>query len=176
MATVTKTFSGYTTHYLQLDVTDTGKYSSENNKSEIAYKVTLNKVSTSSGAWTETAYPARFVIDNKIVAQSNVVYDVRNTLSQVLLQGTTEVQHDADGKKTISCTASYTTSGNLGSATTPALELKLIDIPLAEGLYLKRGGRYSIAVPFVKTNEAYKQAKKIYVKVNGTWKESSVYV
>lgn len=176
MATVTKTFSGYTSHYLQLDVTDTGEYSIENNTSKISYKVTLNKVSTSSGAWSSTSYPARFYLDGSIAASTSVSYDMRNTYSLTLLSGTLNVKHDSDGKKTISVYASYTTSGNLGSATTDAMSITLVDIPLYEKAYIKVNEEYKSGYTFVKVNGVWQQARKIYVKVNNEWKESGVYV
>lgn len=176
MATVTKTFSGFSTHYLQLDVNETGVYSIEDNTSEISYRLSLNKVSSSSGAFTDTPYPAEFYIDGQKKDSANVVYDVRNTLSQTLLEGTLNIAHGPDGKKTISCYGKYTTSGALGSATTPNLSLKLVDIPLYQKLFIKLNGQYKSGFAWIKQNGSFKKGSKIFVKVNGVWKESKVYV
>lgn len=176
MATATKTFSGYTSHYLQLDVTDTGEYSIENNTSKIQYRVSLNKISTSTGAWSYTSYPVRFYVDGSLAASDSVPYDMRDTYSLTLLSGTMNVAHNSDGKKTISVYASYTTSGNLGSATTDAMSISLVDIPLYEKAYIKTDGEYKSGYAYVKVNGVWQKAKKIFIKVNGEWKESVVYV
>lgn len=115
------TMSGDSRYYITLEVKETS-YSTANNKSNVSYSLKATKKS-GTGKWSGSAInPIKVTINGNEEEDKKVSYDFRTATSTAktitLASGTVNnIEHTADGSKTISCKASFTDKANdLGSA------------------------------------------------------------
>lgn len=130
MATFTKKLSNDNRYSITLVVNEQST-SISNNTSTISYTLTATK-SSGGGYWTASkTNPVKVKINGNTLVDKNVAYDFRDSTPQTitLATGTTTIQHEVDGTKTISCSGYFKDNSNsLGSATASG-SLKLTDIP-----------------------------------------------
>lgn len=128
MATYSGVFdnNGYT---LYLDVSESN-VSSANNTSTVNW--TLRIVSTKSlqyGSWDYDGTPYSVSIDGSVVASASKSYDFRNYQNLTVASGSKTITHGSDGKKSVSCSASFGNSGTpIGDASASGT-FNLTDIP-----------------------------------------------
>ena len=110
------TWSGDSRFSLIMNVSENYVSDGSNNYSDIAWSLQL---SSTSGYRTWTTYaenPLVAYVDGQLVCNQNITYDLQNNTITVA-SGLTRVNHDADGSKTMSFSASFTdVSNGKGSA------------------------------------------------------------
>lgn len=128
MATFKKTLSGDSRYRIELKVTESNTNISTNT-SDVDYELAAYK-SSGSGYYTSSkTNPIKVVIDGATIVNKNIAYDFRNTTKIVLASGTVrDIQHNADGTKTIQCSGYFKDNENsLGSGTASgSLELTVL--------------------------------------------------
>lgn len=119
MAQFTKALSKDDRYILILDVSETGT-SVANNTSTISYSLKVKKKSGTGYYTSNTNNPYKVTINNEEEENDSKAYDFRNSTPKTitLASGTTIVEHDDDGKKTIAVSGYFKDANNgLGSAT-----------------------------------------------------------
>lgn len=118
MATFKKTLSGDSRYRIELKVIESNTNISTNT-SDVDYELAAYKSSGSGYYALNKTNPIKVVIDGATIVNKNIAYDFRNTTKIVLASGTVrDIQHNADGTKTIQCSGYFKDNENsLGSAT-----------------------------------------------------------
>ena len=132
MATFTKNLSNDSRYSITLEVNETlpSDYVSTN-KTDVPWKLTATTTSP-YGRWDSSGRPVTVSINGTTVFNANVPYDFRGSLPITLASGTaTGIAHDADGSKTIACSASVDWSNNNMGTATASGNLTLVTIPRA---------------------------------------------
>ena len=128
MATFKKTLSGDSRYRIELKIVESNTNISTNT-SDVDYELAAYK-SSGSGYYTSSkTNPIKVVIDGATIVNKNIAYDFRNTTKIVLASGTVrDIQHNADGTKTIQCSGYFKDNENsLGSGTASgSLELTVL--------------------------------------------------
>lgn len=164
----------YTQHGLNQTMTLTVEetaYSVDNNTSDIKWTAAVTATGTSHAADAHL----------KAIVNGQTVYDkteAAKTQGSVFpaaagsVSGTLTVPHNEDGTKTIS----FSLIGYFYEHTDVTKDgtLKLTDIPREDKVKVKVSGSWKTAKAHVKVNGSWKVVKKIWMKVNGVWKESAL--
>lgn len=168
MANFTSTSGSYTT---TLTVTQTSQ-DTANNTSTLTYSLTLTK-NAGSGLWNNNSCPWSITIDGTQVASGTFTYDFRNYSSLTLKSSaTTTVNHNSDGTKTVSVSASVNMNNpDYVSVMQPSGSLTLTTIPRASDVTVSN---YSItnttgSISATITSKANFYHKWRYKVGSGSW-------
>lgn len=104
-------------------------YSSIDNSSVVAWKLTMSVASYNFSSWSVTS---KVWLDDELIYNKSKQTSIGKNSTVTLASGTKTIYHDDNGSKTISCKAETSTSTSqsyLPGKATPEGELKLTDIP-----------------------------------------------
>ena len=104
-------------------------YSSIDNSSVVAWKLTMSVASYNFSSWSVTS---KVWLDDELIYNKSKQTSIGKNSTVTLASGTRTIYHDDNGSKTISCKAETSTSTSqsyLPGKATPEGELKLTDIP-----------------------------------------------
>ena len=104
-------------------------YSSSDNSSVVAWKLTMTVASYNFSNWSVTS---KVWLDGELIYNKSKQTSIGKNSTVTLASGTKTIYHDDNGSKTISCKAETSTSTSasyLPGKATPKGELKLTDIP-----------------------------------------------
>lgn len=181
-ATYSQKFTGGNTGYtLHLDVTE-DSYSIENNTSEVSWTLGITSSKPLEyGSWDFTGPQYSVTINGSEVASGTKNYDFRNYKELTVSSGTTTVEHNSDGTKTVSCSAWFgPKSGHstpIGSATVTG-DFVLTTILRDFKVYVFDGTAWQCGTPYVCNGTEWKKANiasgGVYVNNGTEWKVSSI--
>lgn len=133
MAQFNKTLSNNSQYRLEL-VVNYNAYSIPNNTTPVPWTLRVRKLS-GSGYWASGTFPWSVNIGGVTRSGSISSYDFRNYTVLNLGSGTATITHDADGKKKINVSGSFTGASTLGNATASG-QMDLPTIPRASSFTL----------------------------------------
>ncbi len=122
MATFKKTMSGDSRYKVELTVNEITPPTSTdiaNNSTRVTYSLNLTRNYSTGGYYTSSkTNPIKITINGEVLVNKKIAYDFRGETSILVASGTTTIQHEADGTKTIQCSGYFKDAENsLGSAT-----------------------------------------------------------
>lgn len=153
-------------------------YNAETKQSIINYAATIRPITTGYDFnWTGQSETLTFSIDigNKNITETFPQYDGSSTLN--LTTGTVAIDRTEDDGNSVTCTFTFTdTTGadyTPGSCTSSFVLDNLTVVEIIRYIYHKIEGVWKKGIPYVKVNDVWLKAKRVFTKVNDTWKEVS---